>query len=174
MQGSRDFWVLANGNNLPVSNAQHYIAGLSYETNGFVFDVEGYYKKLKGLTEYSLRFTTDLGGITYDDSFFQGNGSTKGIDFMVQKKAGRYNGWIGYTLSETLHNYPVYQSADFHASNDVTNEFKVLNMYKLGKWDFSLTWIYATGRPYTEPTGGYSVTLLDGSQQDFVSITSKN
>ena len=174
LEGSKDFWVLANGDNLPVSKAHHIIAGASYEKNGFVFDVEGYYKKLQGLTEYSLRFTTDLGGITYDDSFFQGTGNTKGIDFLIQKSKGNYTGWIGYTLSETLYNFPIYQETDFHASNDVTHEFKIVNLYKWRKWDFSATWIFATGRPYTEPTGGYSITLLDGTEQDYVSVSSKN
>ena len=34
-QGSRDFWVLANGDNIPVGYAEHFIAGASFETNGF-------------------------------------------------------------------------------------------------------------------------------------------
>ncbi|MEN8251121.1 MAG: TonB-dependent receptor, partial [Bacteroidota bacterium] len=80
----------------------------------------------------------------------------------------------GYTLSETMYNFPEFGVDDFPSSNDVTHEFKFVNMYNLGRWDFSLTWVYATGRPYTEPTGGYSISLLDGTEQDFVSVSSKN
>ncbi len=174
LQGSRDFWVMADENSIPVTKADHYIAGFSYEKNGFVLDVEGYYKNLTGLSEYSLRFTTDRDGITYDDNFFDGTGSTLGIDVLLQKSFGNYTGWMGYTLSETKHNFKDFQEEDYPASNDVTNEFKFVNMYNLGRWDFSLTWIYATGRPYTEPTGGYSLTLLDDTEQDYVSVSSKN
>ncbi len=174
LQGSKDFWVMADGNSVPVLTSSQLIAGFNYNKNGFVLDVEGYYKKLEGLSEYSLRFTTEQGGITYSDSFFEGTGSTLGIDFLVQKNVGNYTGWVGYTLSKTLHNFPDFQENDFYASNDVTNEFKVVNLYKLGHWDFSLTWIYATGKPYTEPTGGYSVTLLDDTEQSFISVSDKN
>ena len=32
----------------------------------------------------------------------------------------------------------------------------------------------ATGKPYTDPLGGYTITLLDGSPQDFLHIGSPN
>ena len=47
-------------------------------------------------------------------------------------------------------------------------------MYKIKRWDFSATWIYATGRPYTAPSGAYTITLLDGTTQDYFTVTSKN
>ena len=47
-------------------------------------------------------------------------------------------------------------------------------MYKYRRWDFSATWIYATGRPYTAPSGAYTVTLLDGTEQEYFTVTSKN
>lgn len=34
--------------------------------------------------------------------------------------------------------------------------------------------IYATGRPYTAPSGAYTIELLDGTTQDYFSVTSKN
>ena len=174
LQGSRDFWVMAEGDRLPVTRADHFIAGFNYEKNGFVLDMEGYYKKLSGLSEYSLRFTADQGGLTYEDSFFEGTGNTRGLDLLLQKSMGKYSGWMSYTLSQTRYNFPIYQESDFPASHDVTHEYKFVNIYKLGKFDFSATWVYATGRPYTEPTGGYSVSLLDGTEQDYVSVSSKN
>ncbi|MEQ9168562.1 MAG: TonB-dependent receptor [Fulvivirga sp.] len=174
LQGSRDFWAMADGDKLPVLQSDQLIAGVSYEKNGFLFDMEGYVKKLTGLSEYSLRFTTDQGGINYEDSFYEGTGTTRGIDFMVQKTHGNYTGWVSYTLSKTKYNFPDFQETDFAATHDVTNEINFVNMYKFGPWDFSLTWIYATGRPYTEPTGGYSVSLLDGTSQDYVSVSGKN
>ena len=84
-----------------------------------------------------------------------------------------FNGWVGYTLSDTRQHYPVYGS-EFYASNDVTHEFKVTGLYHWRKWDFSATWIYASGKPYTAPEGGYQVTLLDGTTQDFLNVSAKN
>ncbi len=174
LQGSRDFWTLADGKNLPVSYADHFIAGGSYETDGWLFDMEAYYKRLYGLSEYSLRFTPTFGKVDYNESFYQGTGETRGVDFLIQKKAGAYTGWIGYTISQTTNTFPVYQAQPYLASQNVTNEFKSINMYKLGNLDFSLTWFYATGKPYTAPSGGYGVTLLDGNINNFTTVSAKN
>jgi len=44
----------------------------------------------------------------------------------------------------------------------------------MNKWDFAATWIYASGEPYTAPSGSYSVKLLDGTVENFLTVTSKN
>lgn len=174
LQGSRDFWTLADGKNLPVSYADHFIFGGSYELDPFLIDVEFYYKKLSGLSEYSLRFTPSFGKVDYSESFYQGSGETRGVDVLLQKKYGNYSGWIGYTFSQTTNTFPVYQPTPYLASQNVTHEFKTINQYKVGNWDFSLTWFFATGKPYTAPEGGYSVTLLDGTTNSFTTVSTKN
>jgi hypothetical protein len=184
LSGSRDFWVLTDGVRLPVASSKQYVAGFSWENKSWLFDAEAYYKTLDGLTEYSLRFTpTGPGGggpgggggqVSYEENFFNGTGRARGIDLLLQKKHGRFNGWIGYTLADTRQNYPVYGESDFYASNDVTHEFKIVGLYKWRSWDFSATWIYASGKPYTAPEGGYQITLLDGTTQDFLNVSAKN
>ncbi|MFN8242334.1 MAG: hypothetical protein U0X39_16485, partial [Bacteroidales bacterium] len=62
----------------------------------------------------------------------------------------------------------------YPANQDVTHEFKIVGMYKFKRWFFAANWIYATGRPYTAPSGAYTITLLDGTTKDFFTVTSKN
>ena len=85
LQGSRDFWILADGDRLPVSSAIHYIAGFALENDGFLFDVEGYYKQLSGLSEYSLRFIPSFGEIKYNEQFYNGRGEVRGLDVLLQR-----------------------------------------------------------------------------------------
>jgi hypothetical protein len=174
LQGSRDFWALADGNRLPVSSSTHYIFGFSYDTNNFLVDIEGYYKKLENLSEYSLRFDPKPGSVSYEESFLVGSGFARGIDFLLQKKHGNFTGWIGYTLGEVINKFDAYGNYYFYASNDVTHEFKVVNSYKWLNWDFSATWVFATGKPYTAPEGGYQLTLLDGTVRDYINVSVKN
>jgi hypothetical protein len=174
LSGSKEFWILSDGKSVPVSSALHYIAGLSYETNSLLFSVEGYYKKLKDITEYSLRFNPSPRGVTYAENFFTGYGFSRGLEFMIQKKTGKFNGWVSYTLGQARNHFDVYSDGYFPANQDVTHEFKVVGLYKYKRWDFSATWIFATGRPYTAPSGAYSVELLDGTTQDFFTVTTKN
>lgn len=177
-QGSRDFWLLANDETVPISSATHYIAGASYETGTLLFDVEAYRKDLDGLSEYTTRFTPSGFGpnstLDYEEFFYTGNGVAKGIEFLVQKKIGRLTGWVGYTLGEVKYDFDAFGDEPFHANQDQTHELKLVGNYKLGNWTFGSTFIYATGRPYTAPTGFYEVTLLDGSTADFFEVSDKN
>ncbi len=172
--GSRDFWVLSDNETVPVSYAEHFILGAGYSTNGYLFDIEGYYKNLSGLSEYSLQFVPSFSNVNFNEFFYKGSGTAKGITFLLQKKYGRYNGWIGYTIGEVLYNFPVWGEDPFPASHDVTNEFKIVNTYEYKKWTFAATWIYATGKPYTEPVGSFNLTMLDGNQENFLHIGPKN
>jgi len=174
MSGSKDFWLLSDGKSVPVSSSVHYIAGVSFEPDDYIFSVEGYYKKINKLTEYSLRFDPSPMGVSYDENFFHGYGYSRGVELLAQKKSGKLNGWVSYTFSKARNHFDVYSDTYYPANQDVTHEFKLIALYKYKRWDFSATWIYATGRPYTAPSGAYSVTLLDGSIQDFFTVTSKN
>ncbi len=177
-QGSRDFWLLANDENVPISSAFHYIGGISYETPSLLFDVEAYYKTLDGLSEYTTRFVPSGFGpgrtLNYEEFFFSGTGIAKGIEFLAQKKVGKITGWIGYTLGEVKYDFEAFGDEPFSANQDQTHELKIIGNYKRNKWTFGATFIYATGRPYTAPTGYYEVPLLDGTTADFFEVSAKN
>jgi outer membrane receptor protein involved in Fe transport len=51
--GDQDFWMMSDGDLIPVGEANHYIAGASYETRGFLIDVEAYRKDLSGLSDFA-------------------------------------------------------------------------------------------------------------------------
>lgn len=173
--GSRDIWVLSDDVKIPVSRAIHFIAGASYETKDYLFDAEAYYKKLTGLTEYTLRFSQQFGhSIDYSSLFYNGMGYTRGVDLLLQKKYGNFSGWIGYTLSQTRYHFPIYGNQYFAATQDVTHEIKIVNTYKLKKWTFSATWIFGTGMSYTRPIGGYVLTMPDSTSVNTVIPGTKN
>ena len=61
----------------------------------------------------------------------------------------------------------------FPASHDSTDEFKVVDSYKWRNFIFSGTWIYATGKPFTAPTGDidqFEVIDLDGETRIFEQV----
>lgn len=175
LSGSRDFWVLSNGDAIPVSSADHYIAGLSYETGKFLFDVEAYYKKLDNISEYSQRTTGNPRQRTLglEEHFYNGSGYSKGLELMIQKTSGKYTGWISYTLADATNHFDAY-GGDFFASQDTRHELKLVNMYRMGKWNFSATWIFATGKPYTAPLTSFTLDDLSGNSHTYLTISDKN
>ena len=174
--GSRDIWLLSDKKGIPVSSAYHYVAGGSYETSSFLFDMEAYYKKLNNLSEYTLRFANSFfGNSGYQEFFYNGKGYSRGIDFLLQKKYGKLTGWMAYTLGETRYSFPVYGDGYFPANQDVTHEFKTVLTYKPSRdLTLSATWIYATGKPFTEPVGAYTLNVPSGGQLNFMVVDKKN
>jgi hypothetical protein len=93
---------------------------------------------------------------------------------LIQKKIGRYKGWLSYTLGEIVHNIPGISDNAFYAIYDTRHELKLFNNFEIGKWDFGLTWVYGTGKPYTAPYGEYDLTTLDGDTFSYISVGAKN
>ncbi len=173
-EGSREFWLLADGDKVEISNASHYVAGIGYELDSWLFDIEGYYKEMEGLSEFSLRFRRGI-EINADELFFTGNGIAKGVEFLIQKKQGMYTGWVSYTLGRVLHTFEAFNDGEeFPALHDQLHELKVVNSVEINEWTFAATFIYGSGKPYSEPEGQYSIELLDGRTNNYVAIGSKN
>ena len=177
MSGNRDFWILSNGNEIPVSSSKHLNLGMNYDLPDYLFSAEGYYKRNQNVTEYSMRyrFIPEPGSkVQSTEQFFIGDGYAIGLDLLAQKKAGNFNGWIGYSLVQVKNRFPLQSPKYFYASQDVTHELKLVGIYKWGNFDFSASWVFATGRPYTAPLGAYILNMVDGSKVSFYSVSDKN
>lgn len=176
LQGSKDFWLLADGSSIPVSSSTHYIAGLNYEIGNYVFNSEAYYKTLDGITEYTLRTTRSFRlASAQKEYFFKGSGYAKGLEVLIQKKYGLNTGWIAYTLSEVKHTFKdLNYGSPYYATHDQPHELKAVYCRKIKHFDFSATFVYATGKPYTVPESEYQITLLDGSAYNYIHVSDKN
>ena len=173
-EGARDFWLLADDNDVAVSGATQYVLGASWEIASWLIDVEGFQKDLDGLTEYSLRFQRS--GRSLDDLFFTGTGKARGLEVLVQRTAGPATGWISYTLAKIEHTFPdLNDEHPFPALHDQRHELKVVGTYSvMPRLNLSGTWTFGSGTPYTAPVSAYALTLLDGSQNSYVEVGPKN
>ena len=167
-QGSRDFWILAD-KSLPLSGASHYVVGGTWESEDYVLDVEGFYKNLDHIVEFTQRFRRQPLDLY---AFLSGEGRVKGIEVLLQKKIGLVNGWISYTLSKSEKKYAEYNNGSYFPSeNDQTHEVKLVGTVTLGAgWTAAATLIYATGKPYTAPVSQYSVLLLDSTSYSYTHV----
>jgi ferric enterobactin receptor len=177
LNGNRNFWVLSDGNTIPVGMSRHYMGGVSYENDQFLVDLEGYYKTLTGLTQYTLKqqgFGPGGGTATIQQAFYTGDGNAKGIEVLIQKKLGKYTGWLSYTLANAQNKFAVYGNAYYPADQDVTHEFKSINMYHYDRWNFAAVFIFSTGHPYTVPLSSYTIAAADGNTTTAFNVGAKN
>ena len=158
-EGPRNFWTLADEETIPVSKASHFILGGTYYMGDYDFNIELFHKDYEGLSEFTQQtrpIQNEEGTgliLTLEEEFHTGSGTASGVELFLQKNIGQFTGWTGYTYSEVIYDFPTVSDETYFADQDSTHELKTVVMYKLGNWDISSTFIYATGRPYTEVLG---------------------
>ena len=158
-EGPRNFWTLADGETIPVSKSSHFILGTTHYVGNYNFNIELFHKEYEGLSEFTQQTrpirNEDGTGLTLilEQEFHTGSGTASGVELFLQKNIGDLTGWVGYTFSEVIYDFPTVSDTTYFADQDATNEFKTVLMYRWGDWDLASTFIYATGRPYTEVLG---------------------
>ena len=173
--GNQEFWTLSNRTTVPAARATHYVVGLAYERRALLVDVELFYKSLEDLTTFAPRLRPGEDAGNAGQRFYQGTGKARGLELLVQKKAGRHTGWLAYTLSKTEETYPTLEALTYPSSQDQRHELKLVDAARFGHWTASGTWIFATGKPYTAAASVSTVTLGDGARTfGFVEFGAKN
>lgn len=152
-----DYWVLADDRRLfPVSSSNHLMLGFNHRIAGFELDVEGYFNQTDGVVEQALivpGFGADNIVAARLSRFtrYVGDRQSYGVDILLKKYINNYSSWVAYTLSRTTESYPrINRGASFASENDRRHQLKWVNQYKLGQWNFSATYIYTSGKTFTD------------------------
>ncbi|OKS85771.1 TonB-dependent receptor [Mucilaginibacter polytrichastri] len=154
-----DLYVMSS-NNIRPEIADQVSTGFfkNFKDNTYEFSAEVYYKWMQNQIDYKdgaqLLVNQDV-----ESQLTYGSGRAYGIELFLKKKYGRFNGWVGYTLSRTERKFDAINSGNYYpARQDRTHDVSVVGIYKFNKrWTFSSTFIYATGNAVTYPTGKYSI-----------------
>ena len=144
-------------------------AGLSYDLLGYVeLSVEGYYKRTTNLLEYKDGTSFLEGGGTWQDKVAMGDGWSYGVEFLLQRKIGRFTGWIGYTWSRTMRQFnrpgqEINFGKPFHAKYDREHDLSVTLQYQITpQIDIAATFIYGTGARGTLAMYSYYDPMYNG------------
>ena len=158
-----DLWVPSTDRIKPQDSWQAAIGVAKTVHDEFEVTIEGYYKKMRNVLSYSSG--QNYIGINRDwqDKVIQGDGEAYGAEFLLQKKKGRLNGWIGYTLSWNFRTFADLNSGNpFPYRYDRRHDLEIVANYTLNdKWSFNATWVYSTGTAFSLENVKYSRLLVD-------------
>lgn len=152
-----DIWLPASPNIRPQISDQ-VDAGYSRQLFNRKWDlsVEGFYKILKNQIEY--RFSEVLlPSVDIESKLAFGTGQGYGVEGMLRKSSGRFQGWLGYAWSRHTRQFKLLNNGRaFPARFDFTHTISAVGVYELSKkWTFAAVWAYRTGNPITVPVGKY-------------------
>lgn len=159
-----DLWVPVTDKVKPQRSHQ-VAAGFAkdFYEKGFSASIEGYYKLLENIITYKdgASFITvaddieseDAKSIDWQNNVTQGNGKSYGTEFLLQKKEGKFTGWIGYTLSWTKVKFDeINFGKEFFPRHDRRHDASIVGIYELKKnITISATWVYGTGNAISLP-----------------------
>jgi len=161
-----DLWVPSTDRVAP-QNSFQVSAGLAKELYepGVLLTLEGYYKKSRNILGYKpgasfllIDDPSDAQNFTWQDNVTPGKGESYGLEILIHKKAGKTNGWIGYTLSWTQLQFDeINFGKKFWARYDRRHDISVVIIHELSdNISLSGAWVYGTGNAVTLPVGQFS------------------
>jgi hypothetical protein len=163
-----DLWVPATSRIKP--QRSHQVAGgfaKDFSDKGVTVTLEGYYKWMQNVLSYregasffNISENKDAEGKTWQDNVVTGKGWSYGSEVFIQKKSGKFTGWIGYTLSWTWLQFDSLNfGKKYFARYDRRHDISVVGIYEINKRiTLSGTWVYGSGNAITLPIATYYVT----------------
>lgn len=156
-----DLWVPVTDRVGPQWSQQWALgAAKSFGDDAYEASLETYYKDMRGLIEY--KEGTNFFGNTADwqqSVETGGRGTSYGAEFLVQKKTGRLNGWVGYTWSKTSRQFDnINFGRPYPFKYDRRHDVGVAATFKLNdRISLSGNWVYGTGNAITLGVARYPV-----------------
>jgi hypothetical protein len=95
--------------------------------------------------------------LDWQGSVIQGEGNAWGVEVMLQKSEGSFNGWLSYAYSKSTRNFEDLFAADFDFTYDRPHMLKIhANYYdELADWNFGMNIIIGSGQLFTLPIGKF-------------------
>ncbi|MFN8240255.1 MAG: TonB-dependent receptor plug domain-containing protein [Bacteroidales bacterium] len=156
-----DIWVPVTDVVEP-SLSNQYAIGLEKTTGNGMYEIslEAYYKTMNNLITYK-----DGVAILSSASDWQsqvetnGKGKSYGLEFLLQKTRGSATGWIAYTYSKTTRQFENKNNGKpYPFKYDRTHDISIVYQQRIRKnIQFSATWVYGTGNPFTLAYGKYKM-----------------
>lgn len=153
-----DVWTPSTNNIKPQKADQvalGYFQNLS--NNAYEVSVETYYKKLYDLIDYVNGADLILNAYV-EGEVLSGNGRAYGTELQIKKNAGRFNGWVSYTLARTERQINGINNNEWYPSRfDQTHNLSLAGFYDINKrLTLSANFVFNTGTPTTFATSRYN------------------
>jgi len=152
--GSKFVWLLSADSLKPV-NAEQFVIGYQHFFTNYDLNIEYYYNEKSNIANFSrlhhypnYLFPADA----YTSGLLMlGKEMSQGFEILLNKSRGKINGWLSYNygIAEWLFD-EINEMNPFPTNHNRTHDFKMITMTHFGPWQFTFSWLYFSGRAYTE------------------------
>lgn len=160
-----DYWKSAD-NNIKPMRSQQFSVGYFHNFFNSVLETsaELYYKQNVNPLDYRNGAVLIMNSAVERD-VLPGFAKAYGLELMVRKNMGKFNGWLSYTLSKSLMQVnsdieedQINNGEFFPTYNDRLHDLSVSVNYQFTRrWNFAGNFILTSGRPATYPEKKYTI-----------------
>ncbi len=130
----------------------------------YSLELETFYKKVQNRLDY-ISGADLIANNAIEQILLNGEARAYGLEVLLRKNTGKFQGWLAYTLSKSEQRTPGRTENESGINNgdwyntawDKTHDLSITGSYELSKsWSFGANFIFQTGRPTTFPEGQYN------------------
>jgi hypothetical protein len=159
-----DVWMPSD-NYIKPQIADQVALGYFRNINGGAYSLEAetYYKKIQNRLDY-IDGADLIANEAIEQVILNGRMRSYGLEIMVKKNEGKFNGWISYTISKSEQQTPgrtpdeigINNGQWYNSAYDKTHNLAITSAYNLNeKWSFGANFALQSGQPVTYPNGQY-------------------
>lgn len=134
----------------------------------YSLETEIFYKKIKNRIDY-IDGANLIANNAIEQVILSGKARAYGLELLVRKNQGEFQGWLAYTLSKSEQKTPGRSPGEhginfgewYNTPYDKTHDFSLYVNYELNKkWNFNSNFVLQTGQPTNYPIGRFEFQNL--------------
>ncbi|MBN8682362.1 MAG: TonB-dependent receptor [Chitinophagales bacterium] len=151
-----DLWLPSTDKIKPQRSWQVALGAAKTFNKEYECSIELFYKEMDNVIAFN-EGASAFEFQNWEDRVSQGLGTAYGAEFFIQKKKGKFTGWVGYTLSWAWRQFDNINFGErYPYKYDRRHDFEITGAYKFNKRvSLAATWVYATGNAVTFANSRY-------------------
>ncbi|WP_348825311.1 TonB-dependent receptor [Flavobacterium aestuarii] len=135
----------------------------NFKDNEYTLELETFYKKIKNRMDY-IDGADLIANEAIEQVILNGEMRSYGLEILLRKNTGKFNGWISYTLSKSQQRTPgrtpdeigINNGEWYRSAYDKLHNLAFTGNYTLSeKWNFGANFTFQSGQPVTYPNSQY-------------------
>ena len=135
----------------------------NFKEDRYTLELESFYKTIKNRIDY-IDGADLVANEAIEQVVLNGEMRSYGLEILLRKNTGKFNGWIAYTLAKSQQRTPGRTADEIGINNgdwyrsayDKLHNLAVTANYTINqKWNFGGNFTVQTGQPVTYPNGQY-------------------
>lgn len=134
----------------------------------YSLETEVFYKTIKNRIDY-IDGANLIANDAIEQVILNGEARAYGLELLLRKNEGRFQGWLAYTLSKSEQRTPGRTATEtginagqwYNTPYDKPHDISVFSSYELNrKWSINANFVYQTGQPTNYPIGQFEFQNL--------------